>query len=168
MANEIAHNHATGATLYACRFQLNGDVFLTSGASDEVWGTGGRDADDYDVSMSENGSGGHYVGTFDPSANIAEGLYRIAVYLQEGGSPVDSDIAIAQGIGEWDGTEFELCAKKQDVLDAHTTTDALITSSHGTTDGLIAALDADARSVKNVYGSDEPTAEGTIPESVVL
>lgn len=168
MANEIAHNFATSQTLYSCRFQLNGDVFLTNGASDEVWGTGGRDADDYDVAMSEKGSSGHYVGNFDPSGNIAAGFYRVTVYHQAGASPVDADPAIAQGVGRWDGTAFIPCAIEQDVLDAHTTTDALITSSHGTTDGLIAALDADARSVKNVYGPDEPTAEGTVPESVVL
>ena len=47
MANEITHNAVTGLTLYFCMFQQDGDVFLTGGASDEVWGTGGRDADDY-------------------------------------------------------------------------------------------------------------------------
>jgi hypothetical protein len=155
MSNEIAHNHKTGATLYSCRFQLDGDVFITSGASDEVWGTGGRDADDYDVAMVENGVGGHYVGDFDPSSNIAAGLYRIAVYLQAGANPADSDIAIAHGIGEWDGTQFELCAKKQDVLDSHATTDALITS-------ILTNQDI----VKNVYGPDVRTARGAFPEVV--
>ncbi len=154
MSNEIAHNFVSGKTLYSCRFQLDADVFLTSGASDEVWGTGGRDADDYDVAMAESGNSGHYVGDFDASANIAEGIYRIAVYLQLGASPVDADIAIAQGIGKWDGSEFEWCATEQDVLDAHTTTDALI-----------AALSLAQQSIKNVYGSDTRTSEGVFPET---
>ena len=104
MANEITHNAITGLTLYACRWQLDGDVFLTSGASDEVWGTGGRDADDYDVAMTEEASSGHYKADFDASANIASGTYKVAIYKQAGGSPVDSDPAIAQGEIYWDGT----------------------------------------------------------------
>ncbi len=102
MANEIFHNYLTGSTLYFCAFQLDGNVFLSGGASDEVWGTGGRNADDYDESMTEDGSGGHYVGTFDTS--IAAGVYRVTVFLQATGVPLDSDSAIAQGEIYWDGT----------------------------------------------------------------
>ncbi len=102
MANEIWHNITTGETLYFCAFQLDGNVFLSGGASDEVWGTGGRDADDYDETMTEDGAGGHYVGTFDTS--IAAGVYRITVFLQAGANPQDSDRAIAQGEIYWDGT----------------------------------------------------------------
>lgn len=102
MANEVFHNYATGSTLYFCAFQLDGNVFLSGGASDEVWGAGGNDADDYDETMTEDGSGGHFVGTFDTS--IAAGTYRVTVYLQAGGSPADSDLAIAQGEIYWDGT----------------------------------------------------------------
>lgn len=103
MANEIAHNAKTGQTLYAVRWQLNGNVFLSDGASDEVWGTDGRDADDYDVTMAENAPDGHYVGDFDTSANIGEGVYKVAVFIQAGGSPDDSDKADAQGTMNWDG-----------------------------------------------------------------
>lgn len=104
MANEIFANYLTGQTLYSVRFQLDGNVFLTSGASDEVWGTGGRDADNYDVTMTEDGAGGHYVGDFDTSGNIASGVYRDTVFLQDGGSPADTDFAISQGEIYWDGT----------------------------------------------------------------
>ncbi len=104
MANEIFHNFLTGSTLYSTRFQLDGNVFLTSGASDEVWGAGGNDADNYDVTMTEDGSGGHYVGDFDTSGNIVAGVYRVTIFLQAGGSPADSDLAIAQGELYWDGT----------------------------------------------------------------
>ncbi len=104
MANEIAHNFPTGSTLYAARFQMDGDVFITTGASDETWGAGGNDADDYDVTMTENGSGGHYVGSFDGSGNISAGVYKVTVYWQSGASPADGDLAIAQGVMYWDGT----------------------------------------------------------------
>lgn len=103
MANEIGHNHISGETLYMCRFQPSGEVFITDGSSYEDWGDSGHDVDDYDVAMTENGSGGHYVCDFDPSENIEEGSYRIAIYLQAGANPADSDICIAQGVIYWDG-----------------------------------------------------------------
>ena len=105
MSDEITHNAPTGLTLYACRFQPNGDVFLTNGASDEVWGTGARDADDYDVALTEEDSSGHYKGDFDTSANITTAAaYPVTVYRQLGGSPADSDPAQSQGVMNWDGT----------------------------------------------------------------
>ena len=105
MSNEITHNAITGLNLYACRFQADGDVFLTSGASDEVWGTGARDADDYDVALVEEDSSGHYKGDFDTSTNItAAGTYPVTIYRRITGTPVDSDPAIAQGVMYWDGT----------------------------------------------------------------
>ena len=102
MANEVYHNWETGATLYFCAFQLDGNVFLSGGASDEVWGAGGNDADNYDETMTEDGAGGHYVGTFDTS--IATGVYRVTVFLQDGVSPDDTDIPIGQGEIYWSGT----------------------------------------------------------------
>ena len=106
MSNEIGHNYTPGMTLYACRFQLTGNVFLTNGASDEVWGTGGRDADDYDVTMIESGNSGHYIGDFDTSGNITEGVYRVAIYLKIGASPLYADRVIGQGVASWDGLEM--------------------------------------------------------------
>ena len=101
---EIHADYITGSTLYSCRFQPDGNVFLSSGASDEVWGAGGNDASNYAVTMTEDGVGGHYSGEFDPSSNIAEGTYQVTVYLQTGGSPADSDTAIYKGEIYWDGT----------------------------------------------------------------
>lgn len=98
--NELSYDFNTGETLYAGRFQLDGNVFVTNGSSDEVWAT----AADYDVTMTEDGVGGHYVGSFDASANIAAGVYPVAIYLQAGGSPANSDLAIARGVMDWDGT----------------------------------------------------------------
>jgi len=114
LSNEIAQNFTSGETLYACRFQLNGHVFLTDGASDEEWGTGGRDADDYDVTLTESGDSGHYVGDFDGLGNIAAGIYRVAVYLQIGANPANSDPAISQGTVYWDGSA---CVSVLDIFD---------------------------------------------------
>lgn len=102
MANEVHHNHITGNTLYFCAFQPDGNVFLSNGESDETWGTGGRDADDYDMTMTEDGTGGHYVGTFDTS--IVAGVYHITVFLQTGASPADTDRPLGQGVIYWDGS----------------------------------------------------------------
>lgn len=104
MADEITHNAVTGLTLYACRFQQNGDVFITDGSSDEVWGTAGHTADTYDVAMTEEDSCGHYKADFDASANIAAGVYQVVVYLQAGVNPADSDVPLAQGEICWDGS----------------------------------------------------------------
>ncbi len=100
MPNEISVDYGTGFTLYAARFQPDGNVFVTTGASDEVWAT----ADNYDVTMTEDGVGGHYVGDFDASANISAGVYDVAVYLQSGGSPANADTALFRGKIYWDGT----------------------------------------------------------------
>ncbi len=102
MANEITHNTITGLTLYFCCFQQDGDVFLTGGASDEVWGTGGRTAADYDEAMTEEDACGHYKGSM--AAGIGAGVYQIAVYQQAGGAPATGDRAIAQGEIYWTGT----------------------------------------------------------------
>jgi hypothetical protein len=104
MADELTYNASTGQTFYACRFQQNGDVFLTDGSSDEVWGTGGRDADDYDVQMTEEDSCGHYKAAFDASSNIGAGVYQVVIYKQGGANPVDADPPMAQGEIYWDGT----------------------------------------------------------------
>jgi hypothetical protein len=105
MANEITHNFVTGSTLYFCCFQQDGDVFLTGGASDEVWGTGGRTAADYDEAMTEEASSGHYKGSM--AAGVGAGVYQIVVFLQAGGAPADADVALAQGEIYWNGTSEE-------------------------------------------------------------
>lgn len=101
--NEISFDYSTGFTLYAARFQLDGNVFVTDGSADEVWST----AADYDVTMTEDGVGGHYTGSFDASSNIEAGVYPVAVYLRSGGSPANSDTALGRGIMYWDGEKEE-------------------------------------------------------------
>ena len=130
MANEIQFDFIPGSTFFVCRFQSDGDVFLTDGASDEVWGVGGRDADDYDIPVTESGDSGHFVGDFDPGGNIAAGRYKVAAYLQSGVNPADTDLpALFMGEILWDGTSEIFKADEDDVSDAHETTDALIVST---------------------------------------
>jgi len=100
MANEISYDFTSGETLYACRFQTDGNVFVTDGSSDEAWIA----ADTYDVTMTENGAGGHFVGSFDASTNIAAGVYKVTVYWQEGANPANGDLRLGRGVIHWDGT----------------------------------------------------------------
>jgi hypothetical protein len=107
MADEFTINSINGLTFYGVRWQTNGNVFLTDGSSDETWGTGGRDADDYDVQMTEEDASGHYIADFDASGNITTaGLYKVAVFRQAGANPADvpTDVPVFQGEIEWDGS----------------------------------------------------------------
>jgi len=126
MANEIHWDTAVSLNLYFCAFQLDGDVFLTGGASDETWGTGGRTAADYDEAITETAAGesGHYVGSF--AASPAAGRYKIAIYQRAGANPANTDMRIARGEIRWDGSAEILPADEEDITTAHTTTDALI------------------------------------------
>ena len=139
MANEITHNYTSGLALYFCCFQQDGDVFLTGGASDEVWGTGGRTADDYDEAVTEEATSGHYKGSM--AAGVGAGVYQVQVRLRAGASPANSDIAIGQGEIYWTGS----AEKNISTLDAHLTdikgtgfikdTDSMVDLAHTGADG---------------------------------
>ncbi len=101
MANEIHVNYASGNTLYAIVRNAAGDVWYVTGQVFEAWGTDGRAANDYDISlMDKNGS--RYVGSFD--TNIPAGRYSIQAFLQAGANPADSDTFIAGEEIVWSGT----------------------------------------------------------------
>jgi len=102
MANEIHIDHESSGTLYAVRFNSAGQVALSDGSAFENWGAGGHDADDYDVALSEIGSGGsHYIGDFDASSNISAGRYCVVVFLQAGANPADGDNIVGSGQIVW-------------------------------------------------------------------
>jgi hypothetical protein len=101
MANEINVNYASGNTLYAVVRNAAGDVWNIAGQVFEVWGTDGRTADDYDVSLTDK-SGSRYVGSFDTS--IPAGRYSIQVFLQAGANPDDDDTFITGEDILWSGT----------------------------------------------------------------
>ena len=126
--SEIWISYLTGKTLFACRFKQNGSVFVTDGSAAEPWGTGSRDADNYDVAMTEQGTGsGHYTCQFDESGNISAGIYRVAIYVQAGANPTDTDVAkgaIGQGECYWDGTsEITLYSLNTDIETTDTSID---------------------------------------------
>ena len=83
-------------------------MLLSNGASSETWGTAGRDADDYDVPMTEHDTGAgqsrFYAGDFDVDKVIGAGTYRVIVYLQAGANPADTDTPVGQGEIYWDGS----------------------------------------------------------------
>ena len=101
MANEIHVNYASGNTLYAVVRNAAGDVWYVAGQVFEAWGTGGRAADDYDISLIDN-SGSRYVGSFD--TNIPTGRYSIQVFLQAGANPADGDTFLTGEEIVWSGT----------------------------------------------------------------
>lgn len=103
MSNELKYTNPayTSETLYAVRFNDSMQPFLTNGASAENWSA----ADTYDVALAEVGSGGgSFLGDFDVSANISEGIYPVNIYHRVGGSPTNGDPKIGEGEINWDGT----------------------------------------------------------------
>ena len=100
MANEVHTDYASGNTLYAVVRDIVGNVWHVAGQVFEAWGTAGRTADDYDISLTDK-SGSRYVGDFD--VNIPAGRYFVQTFLQAGANPVDSDTLVASEEIVWSG-----------------------------------------------------------------
>ncbi len=150
MANELTHNYLINVNVYAIRFNLDENPFLTDGSSSEAWSTVG----DYDVIMAETSVNAsmHYVADFDASGNIAAGSYSVTIYERAGGAPANADKAIAQGIIYWDGTKEVdpmTMTEQLDILEENTT--AGDTSGGGIPTGAIQPED----SILNVYDFTE-------------
>ena len=101
MAKEIHVNYASGHTLYAVIRNGAGDVWYIAGQNFEVWGTDGRAADDYDISLADKG-GSRYVGDFD--GNSPAGRHSVQIFLQAGANPADGDTLVASDEILWSGT----------------------------------------------------------------
>ena len=101
MSNEIQADYASGNTLYAVIRNGVGDVWYVAGQSFEAWGTGGRTADNYDISLTDK-SGSRYVGNFD--SNIPAGRYFVQIFLQAGANPADGDTLVTSDEIFWSGT----------------------------------------------------------------
>jgi hypothetical protein len=100
MANEIHIDYASGNTVYGVVRDGAGKVWYPVGQVFEDWGTGGHDADDYDISLTDK-SGDRYVGDFD--TNISAGRYSIQAFLQAGANPADSDDLVGSDEMIWRG-----------------------------------------------------------------
>ena len=101
MANEIHADYASGNTLYAAVRNNPGEVWYPAGQVFEAWGTESRDADDYDIALTDK-SGSRYVGDFD--SNIPAGRYFIQIFLQAGANPADGDSLLASYEITWSGS----------------------------------------------------------------
>jgi len=101
MTNDIHAHYAAGNTLYAVVRDCVGNVWCIAGQNFEGWGTSGRTADDYDISLTDR-SGSMYVGDFD--SNIPAGRYSVQVFSQGGANPADGDTLVANDEVLWSGT----------------------------------------------------------------
>ena len=101
MSNEIQVDYASGNTLYAVVRNISGEVWYITGQVFETWGTDGRDADDYDIGLTDK-DGSRYVGDFD--GNIPAGRYSIQIFLQAGANPADGDTLISSDEVIWSGS----------------------------------------------------------------
>jgi len=101
MANEIYANYSSDNMLYTAVRNREGSVWYVAGQSFEAWGTSGRDADDYDIALTDKG-GARYVGDF-PIAITGTGRYGIQVFLQAGANPADGDELVASREIVWSG-----------------------------------------------------------------
>lgn len=102
-ASEIRAFVAGASTCFAVVREVDGDVWYVTGQVFEAWGTAARTAADYDIALVDK-TGDMFVGTMD--TNIGAGQYYIVSFQQEGGSPADSDPAVWQEYGDWDGSSW--------------------------------------------------------------
>ena len=108
MANEIYLDYVSGNSTYAVVRNGAGQVWYPAGEIFEYWGTGGHNADSYDIPLTDK-SGSRYVGSFD--ANIPAGRYTVQIFAQAGANPADSDELLAGRKIIWTGIA-ELTADK--------------------------------------------------------
>jgi len=103
MANEIRTFYRSGSNLYAVIRNTSCQVWYIAGQVFEAWGTGGRDADDYDITLTDK-SGSMFLGNFD--SNIPAGYYYIMTYNKSGANPADADYLLSTEYGYWTGSAW--------------------------------------------------------------
>jgi len=102
-ANEISVFVVGADTCFSVVREPDGDVWYVSGQVFEVWGTGARDADDYDIALTDK-TGGMFVGDFD--ANISAGNYHIVTHQSADATADDDDPAVWTEYGYWSGSAW--------------------------------------------------------------
>ena len=100
MSDEIRQFYPAAFTLYAVIRNTVGEVWYITGKVFEDWGTGGRDAADYDIALTYTGIQ-EYIGDFD--TNIAAGRYDVQVFRQIAGAPADTDRMVGVTQISWSG-----------------------------------------------------------------
>lgn len=105
MSAEIIQGYRAGYNLYAVVRKREGTVWYPTGEAFENWGAGGRDADDYDISLTYKPLA-QYVGDMD--TNIPAGRYIVQVFRRAGANPADTDILAGLQELVWNGWESEV------------------------------------------------------------
>lgn len=105
MSEEIVQGYRAGYNLYSVVRKRDGTVWYPTGKVFEAWGTGGRDADDYDIALTYKAVA-MYVGDLD--TNIPAGRYLIQTYLRAGANPADTDNMVGIIEQVWNGWESEV------------------------------------------------------------
>jgi hypothetical protein len=99
MAAEIQLPYtASGASLYAIVRDIDGAVY--NGSAFETY-----EADHYVtyvIALAEQGTSRYYVAGFP---GVGEGIYRVAVFLQAGGAPIEGDAPVDDFTLEWTGAQ---------------------------------------------------------------
>jgi hypothetical protein len=102
MSNEInLFLQQSGWTVYVVIQNKSGQFWNTS--SEEFESFNASNWADYDVSLTEQGSSGIYLGDF-PTAVTAAGTYPYYAYRRVGGTPAQSDTRVGNGSEDWTGT----------------------------------------------------------------
>ncbi len=139
MAGELKQDYTVGYTLYSVIRNAANLVWYISGQVFEAWGTGARDADDYDIALTGD-DGGRYGGNFD--TNIAEGEYTYQNFVRVGGSAADGDPMVGGGDMIWTGSaEITLATSVAAILDDTGTSGVLVA------DGAISATTLAANTI---------------------
>jgi len=97
MSHEIQVDVGTADTMYAVIRNAAGQVWYPAGQVFETWGTGGRTAANYAITLTDRGA---YRRTGDFDANIPAGRYSVQVRVQAGGSPADGDALASPALTE--------------------------------------------------------------------
>lgn len=102
MSNEIdLFLQQSGWTVYVVLKNKSGQFWNTSSLAFETFNA--SNWTDYDISLTEQGSSGIYLGNF-PSDISSAGTYNYYAYRQLGGSPAQSDARCGSGTIDWTGT----------------------------------------------------------------
>lgn len=172
-ANEIHIDYQSGQSLYATVRNGSGQVWYPVIQEFEAWGTGSRDADDYDLGAMTDSTGNRYVDSFD--TNISGGLYTIQVWEKAGANPDESaDSIVGSGEIAWNGSAEETIidsAGRTDVgnIEGSDATDAInaeadtaISDASLATAANLAVVDTNVDDIETDTGTTLPAALSTI------
>ena len=115
MANEVKISHLKGSTLYFRVFNSTGQAWSTVGSAFETWVDG--NVANYDIALTDKSSG-EYIGSYPTTAS---GTYYVIAYLQAGGAPAITDVAVSSiSAIKWTGSAEETLSDQIDDITTQT------------------------------------------------